>query len=124
MNQALKNIAPVASIARHASDGVTINVLGAPYEFKAASAETGNSFCCIEGRIPAGSGVPPHTHTHEDEAFYVLAGKSSSTAPICPRHCGWVRVRFSLAPAASSIRSVTRERPMRVSSCSACPAPA
>jgi len=75
MNQALKNIAPVASIARHASDGVTINVLGAPYEFKAASAETGNSFCCIEGRIPAGSGVPPHTHTHEDEAFYVLAGE-------------------------------------------------
>jgi mannose-6-phosphate isomerase-like protein (cupin superfamily) len=50
-------------------------VLGAPYVLKATSAETGNSFCCIESTIPPGSGVPPHTHEHEDEAFYVLAGE-------------------------------------------------
>jgi len=75
MDQALKNIAPTASIARCASDGLAINVLGAPYVFKATSIETDNGFCCIEGRIPPGSGVPPHTHTHEDEAFYVLAGE-------------------------------------------------
>ena len=34
-----------------------------------------NDASLIEGRIPSGSGVPPHTHTHEDEAFYVLAGE-------------------------------------------------
>lgn len=75
MDQALKETAPTASIARCASDGLAINVLGAPYVFKATSVETGNSFCCVEGRIPPGSGVPPHTHTREDEAFYVLAGE-------------------------------------------------
>jgi mannose-6-phosphate isomerase-like protein (cupin superfamily) len=75
VGQALTDIAATVSIARCAGDGLAINVLGAPYVFKAASTETGNSFCCIEGRIPPGSGVPPHTHTHEDEAFYVLAGE-------------------------------------------------
>src|SRR5258707_5808666 len=28
-----------------------------------------------ELRFVPGSGVPPHTHAHEDEAFYVLAGE-------------------------------------------------
>jgi mannose-6-phosphate isomerase-like protein (cupin superfamily) len=37
--------------------------------------ETGNSFCCIECTVPPGSGVPPHTHEREDEAFYVLSGE-------------------------------------------------
>jgi mannose-6-phosphate isomerase-like protein (cupin superfamily) len=64
-----------ASVARAAGEGAALNVLGAPYVLKATSAETSNSFCCIECTIPAGSGVPPHTHEHEDEAFYVLAGE-------------------------------------------------
>ena len=75
MDQALKDIGPAVSIARGAGDGRVINVLGAPHVFKATSAETGNSFCCVEASIAPGSSVPPHTHTHEDEAFYVLAGE-------------------------------------------------
>ena len=75
MNQAVRDIAQTASIARGAGDGRVLNVLGAPYVLKATSAETGNRFCCIECTVPPGSGVPPHTHAHEDEAFYVLAGE-------------------------------------------------
>jgi mannose-6-phosphate isomerase-like protein (cupin superfamily) len=75
MEQPRKDIAPAASVARCAGDSLAIDALGAPHVFKAASAETGNSFCCMEARIPPGYGVPPHTHTREDEAFYVLAGE-------------------------------------------------
>lgn len=74
MDQIVKRVAPSASIARSAKEGLAINVLGAPYVFKATSAETGN-FCCLEASIAVGSGVPAHTHTHEDESFYVLAGE-------------------------------------------------
>jgi len=75
MDQALQDIATAVSIVRAAGAGPTLNVLGAPYVFKATSAETGNRFCCIECTVPPGAGVPPHTHEHEDEAFYVLAGE-------------------------------------------------
>ena len=61
-------------IARPAGAGRTLDVLGVPYVFKASSAETGEAFCCIEHTLPPGSGVPPHTHAREDEAFYVLTG--------------------------------------------------
>lgn len=61
-------------VARPAGTGRALDVLGAPYVLKATSAETGGRFCCIEQTTPAGSGVPPHTHTREDEAFYVLSG--------------------------------------------------
>jgi mannose-6-phosphate isomerase-like protein (cupin superfamily) len=73
MDRVVKERALSGSIARAANEGLAINVLGAPYVFKATSAETRNSFCCLEACVPAGSGVPPHTHTREDEAFYVLA---------------------------------------------------
>lgn len=75
MDQAVKDIAATGSIARAPGDGPALNVLGSPYVFKATSAETNNSFCCIEATIPPGSGVPPHTHEREDEAFYVLSGE-------------------------------------------------
>jgi mannose-6-phosphate isomerase-like protein (cupin superfamily) len=65
----------LAPVVRAAGEGCVLNVLGAPYVFKATSAETGNRFCCIEHVVPPGAGVPPHTHAHEDEAFYVLAGE-------------------------------------------------
>lgn len=64
-----------AAVLRHADEGSQLEILGARYVFKATSAETAGSFCCIEVSVPPGRGVPPHTHTHEDEAFHVLAGK-------------------------------------------------
>jgi quercetin dioxygenase-like cupin family protein len=41
-------------------------------------------------RFVPGSGVPPHTHTHEDEAFYVLAGEIILDSADRPHRCGLV----------------------------------
>lgn len=65
----------LVSFVREQSEGTPLNVLGSPYFVKASAAETGDAFCCIECTIPPGSGVPPHTHTREHEAFYVLTGE-------------------------------------------------
>jgi quercetin dioxygenase-like cupin family protein len=73
MAQASQDV--MGSLARKPGEGEVIDVLGAPYVFKATSAETGNRFCCLEHSVPPGAGVPPHTHTHEDEAFFVLGGE-------------------------------------------------
>jgi len=55
--------------------GSTLNVLGTTHIYKATAAETGGSFSLWEAVFPPGRGAPPHTHTREDEAFYVLSGE-------------------------------------------------
>lgn len=55
-------------------EGKTISVLGDAYTYKAAKDETGGAYALIEGRIE-GNGPPPHIHTAEEEAFYVLEGE-------------------------------------------------
>lgn len=75
MNEAsMRNVAAI-SIARAPGEGALLDILGSPYIIKAHAAETGGAFCCIESRLPQGAGVPPHTHSHEDEVFYVLSGE-------------------------------------------------
>lgn len=63
-------IAPEPFI-REPSAGTTLNVLGVTHIYKAAAAETQGSFSLWEALVPPGAGPPPHTHTREDEAFYV-----------------------------------------------------
>lgn len=65
----------LTSVARARGEGSVLNILGAPYVIKASAAETADAFLCIEHEVQPGSGVPPHTHTHEDEVFYVLQGE-------------------------------------------------
>jgi quercetin dioxygenase-like cupin family protein len=67
--------AALVSFVRDQGQGTPLNVLGNPYLVRASAAETGDAFCCIECTIPPGAGVPPHTHTREHEAIYVLAGE-------------------------------------------------
>jgi quercetin dioxygenase-like cupin family protein len=55
--------------------GSTVNVLGVTHIYKATAAETGGSFSLWEAVFPPGKGAPPHIHTREDEAFYVLSGE-------------------------------------------------
>jgi quercetin dioxygenase-like cupin family protein len=55
--------------------GSALNVLGVTHIYKATGAETAGSFSLWEAVVPPGAGAPPHTHTHEDEAFYVLSGE-------------------------------------------------
>jgi quercetin dioxygenase-like cupin family protein len=60
---------------REPAAGSTLNVLGVTHTYKATRAETGGSFSLWEAVVPPGAGAPPHTHAHEDEAFYVLSGE-------------------------------------------------
>ena len=57
-----------------AGEGKTISVLGNSYTYKAAKEETGGAYALIEGTV-VGDGLPPHIHTIEEEAFYVLEGE-------------------------------------------------
>lgn len=43
----------------------------------AESKDTGGSFALAEGLVRRGAEPPPHTHTREDEAFYILEGEMS-----------------------------------------------
>jgi quercetin dioxygenase-like cupin family protein len=55
--------------------GSTLDVLGITHIYKATGAETAGAFSLWESVLPPGTGAPPHTHTREDEAFYVLGGE-------------------------------------------------
>jgi quercetin dioxygenase-like cupin family protein len=55
--------------------GSTLNVLGITHIYKVTAAETAGAFSLWESVLPPGAGAPPHTHTREDEAFYVLSGE-------------------------------------------------
>ena len=37
--------------------------------------DTGGSYCLLDVNLAPGLGVPRHTHTREDEAYYVLSGE-------------------------------------------------
>jgi quercetin dioxygenase-like cupin family protein len=41
----------------------------------ATGAQTQGAFAVLEGQARAGEDVPFHTHTHEDECFYMLDGE-------------------------------------------------
>jgi len=60
---------------REPAAGSTLNVLGVTHIYKATGAETAGAFSLWEDVVPPGTGAPPHTHSREDEAFYVLSGE-------------------------------------------------
>lgn len=68
-------LAGTAPFVRDPTAGPTLNVLGVTHIYKATGAETGGSFSLWEDVVPPRAGAPPHTHTREDEAFYVLSGE-------------------------------------------------
>lgn len=70
-----KEGAATRSFVRAPTAGSKLNVLGVIHTYKATAAETGGSFSLWEAVVPPGAGAPPHTHTREDEAFYVLSGE-------------------------------------------------
>lgn len=43
----------------------------------AEAKDTGGGFALAEALVPGGAEPPPHTHTREDEAFYILEGEMS-----------------------------------------------
>ena len=60
---------------RKPSQGRTVAVVGDVYRFLATGAETDGKYAMWEAIVPPGGGPPPHTHSREEESFYVLAGE-------------------------------------------------
>jgi len=58
-----------------AGSGPATWVVGDLYTVKTSGRETGGAFCLIEVIVPPKSGPPPHIHSREDEAFYILEGQ-------------------------------------------------
>jgi quercetin dioxygenase-like cupin family protein len=69
------HVAKAPSFIRAPGAGSTLNILGTTHIYKATATETGGSFSLWEAVFPPGAGAPPHTHSREDEAFYVLEGE-------------------------------------------------
>jgi mannose-6-phosphate isomerase-like protein (cupin superfamily) len=72
MNNEVSQLSPVV---RERDEGPRHNVLGAQHLYKVLAAETGGSLSACEATVPPGVGAPPHTHAHEDEAFYIVEGE-------------------------------------------------
>jgi len=53
--------------------------LGALLNFKALATETGGQFWALEGLADKHMAVPLHSHSHEDEIWYVLEGEITFT---------------------------------------------
>ena len=65
----------VMPFVRNPATGSIVNVLGVIHTYKATENETAGSMSLWEAVFPPGAGAPPHTHTREDEVFYVLSGE-------------------------------------------------
>ena len=63
-----------------AADGDAFWTVGDTYTIKASASITGGAYSLVEASVPPGSGPPPHVHTREDEAFYILDGQLEFTA--------------------------------------------
>jgi quercetin dioxygenase-like cupin family protein len=51
-------------------------VLGDLYTFKAVGQDTNNAYALVEISVQPNNLPPPvHSHSHEDEAYYILAGE-------------------------------------------------
>ena len=72
MNGDLTKLIP---LWRAPDSGPTLDVLGVTHIYKAMANDTGHQFSLWESIVPPGAGAPAHTHTREDEAFYVLSGE-------------------------------------------------
>src|SRR5262245_23366648 len=69
------SVVATAPFVREPGAGSTLNVLGVTHIYKVTGAETVGSFSLWEDVVPPGTGAPPHVHSREDEAFYVLSGE-------------------------------------------------
>jgi quercetin dioxygenase-like cupin family protein len=57
------------------TEGKRISVLGDSQVIKLTGKETGGKLTVIMQELPAGAGVPMHTHGNEDENFQIIEGE-------------------------------------------------
>lgn len=55
--------------------GEMLNIMGTRNEVKLRGTQGGGKLCVFETTAGPGDGVPLHTHSREDEYFYVLEGE-------------------------------------------------
>ena len=70
-----RDLTQLSALFRAPGSGPTLDVLGVTHSYKAMASDTGQQFSVWESIVPPGCGAPAHTHTREDEAFYVLSGE-------------------------------------------------
>jgi quercetin dioxygenase-like cupin family protein len=74
-SDARRDFSQLSPLFRAPGAGPTLDVLGVTHSYKAMASDTGQQFSVWESIVPPGRGAPAHTHTREDEAFYVLSGE-------------------------------------------------
>jgi quercetin dioxygenase-like cupin family protein len=62
-------------ILRQPTEGQTIAVVGDVYRFLATGDETDGRYAMFETVVFPGGGPPPHSHSREEESFFVLEGE-------------------------------------------------
>jgi quercetin dioxygenase-like cupin family protein len=58
-----------------AAPRTVVSVAGSRYVILAAAAETNGDYSAFEILVPPGAGTPLHSHSNEEEVFYVVRGK-------------------------------------------------
>ena len=71
----IRGIASMNNGVTVAGEGRSIWVIGDRYTIKCSGNDTSGAYALIEAIVPPGGGPPPHIHSREDEAFYVLEGE-------------------------------------------------
>jgi len=66
---------PIPFILRPRGEGKRHFVAGDIYTILADSTETNGAYALVHARVLPGGGPPPHVHSREAEAFYVLEGE-------------------------------------------------
>ncbi len=64
---------------RPAGTGRTVAVVGDVYRFLVTGDDTEGKYAMWEAIVPPGGGPPPHTHSREEEGFYVIQGEITFT---------------------------------------------
>src|SRR5262245_32874721 len=57
------------------ADGPAYWVVGDLYTILSSGEDTGGAYAMIHAVVTPAGGPPPHVHSREDEAFYVLEGR-------------------------------------------------
>lgn len=63
------------AVMRNPQEGRKVGIVGDLYRFLATGEETGGKYALFEATVSPGSGPPPHTHSREEEGFWVLEGE-------------------------------------------------
>ena len=74
-NMATANPGAASGKVARQGEGKVLMVMGMPHVVKVESGQNAAGTSVMEVVVAPGQGVPPHTHTREDEIFYVVAGE-------------------------------------------------